>query len=95
MKEYWQDLSNWQKFSLVFKLICIVLGILFIVQNWQKTEVSLVFAKVELPVMVLMLISGILGYMLATFFSFKKLRAKDKELKNLRENKKDDKNLES
>lgn len=85
MKEYWQELSGWQKTVLVLKVIFIVLGILFVVQNWQKIEVSLVFAKIEVPVTVLMLISGILGYMLSSFFSFKKLRAKDKEIKGIKE----------
>lgn len=85
MKEYWQELSGWQKTVLVLKVIFIVLGILFVVQNWQKIEVSLVFAKVEVPVTLLMLISGILGYMLSSFFNFKKLRAKDKEIKGMKE----------
>jgi uncharacterized integral membrane protein len=85
MKEYWTDLTSGQKTKLVLKIILGLFALIFAVRNWQSTEVVLIFFKVNMPLTVLILASLAIGFALASLFDYRKLKAKDKAISELKE----------
>ena len=85
MKDYWNSISTGKKIRLIFILFLVLLGLIFAIRNWQSTEVILVFYKVELPLTLIITISGIIGYAISALFEFRKFMKKDKEIADLKE----------
>ncbi|MFA7273463.1 MAG: LapA family protein [Crocinitomicaceae bacterium] len=85
MKEYWTDLTSGQKTKLVLKIVLGLFALIFAVRNWQSTEVVLIFFKVNMPLTVLILACLAIGFALASLFDYRKFKAKDKEITDLKE----------
>jgi len=84
MKEYWNDLSSAQKIKLVLRIILGLLALIFAVQNWQMTEVVLVFYKIPLPLTIIIVLCVTVGFALASIFDYRKFKLKNKEIEDLK-----------
>ena len=89
MKEYWDSLSNGKKAKLILTFILLLLVVIFAFQNWVTGELRLVFITIEIPITLLILISIFIGYTIALTFNYKKVTAKEKEIKQLKSKLKD------
>lgn len=83
MKEYWQDLSTGKKVKLVMTILLVIIALTFVVRNWQPTEVIFVFFRMHIPLTLIILISGAIGFAMASLFDYKKFRAHKEEIKAL------------
>jgi len=84
MKEFWNELTLVQKVKYILSAIAFILVTIFAVLNWKPTEVHLLFTRVLISKTLLIVISIAGGIGISTLFSFRKLRKKDKEIKQLK-----------
>ena len=85
MIEYWKSLNELNKVKFIVSLILGIVGVIFATLNWTEQEVHLLFVKTKMPLSLLIIFSIIVGYALSFVFSFRKFRAKDKEIESLKE----------
>lgn len=85
MLEYWNNLSGTKKLYLVLKLLAVLLFLIFVVRNWQSTEVILVFFKFKMPLTLVMLLSACIGAFIISIWFFRKLNEKNNQIKKLEE----------
>lgn len=83
MKEYWQNLSTGRKVKLILTIVLSLCAIIFAARNWRETEVILVFFKVRMPLTLVIVISAVIGFAIASLFDYKKFKARDIEIKRL------------
>lgn len=84
MKEYWNDLNSGQKTKLILKITLGILALIFAIRNWQSTSVVLVFFKMNLPLTVIIVLCLAIGFALASIFDYRKFKAKNKEISELK-----------
>lgn len=85
MLEYWKDYTLLQKIKIISKIVVLLLVIVFCVQNWQTTELSLITWKVPISLTFLMFVCLIIGFVAASLFDQRKFREKNTEIKALKE----------
>jgi len=83
MKDYWQDLTTGQKIKLVVTILLIIISLIFVVRNWQPTEVFFVFFSMYIPLTLIILVSGGIGFAAASLFRLKKDKKFKDEIKIL------------
>lgn len=84
MKEHWNSLNGTQKAKLIFKIILIIFAIIFVIRNWQDVEVIPIFLKVQMPLTLVILFSMGVGFAVASLFDYRKFKAKNKEIEELK-----------
>ncbi len=84
MTEYWNTLSLLNKAKFVLSVILGIIGVVFATLNWKEQDVHLLFVQTKMPLTLLIIFSMIVGYAFSFIFSYKKFRAKDKEIELLR-----------
>ena len=84
MTEYWNSLSLLNKVKFVFSIILGIIGVVFATLNWKEQDVHLLFIQTKIPLTLLIIFSMIVGYAFSFIFSYKKFRAKDKEIEALK-----------
>jgi len=80
MTEYWNTLSILNKTKFVLSVILGIMGVVFATLNWKEQDVHLLFAQTKMPLTLLIIFSMVVGYAFSFIFSYKKFRAKDKEI---------------
>ncbi len=85
MKEYWNNLNATQKTKLVLKILVGLLALIFAIRNWQSVEVILVFFSMKIPLTLVILMCVGIGFALASVFDYRKFRAKNKEILELKQ----------
>lgn len=85
MKEYWSSLSFGRKVRLIITLLLVICVITFAARNWRSTEVIFVFFRLELPLTLIILLSGAVGFATASLFDYRKFKVRDAEIKRLNE----------
>lgn len=83
MKEYWQNLTAAKKTRLVLTIVLSLCAIIFAARNWRETEVILVFLKVRMPLTLVIVLSAVIGFAIASLFDYRKFKARDLEIKRL------------
>ena len=84
MTEYWNSLSLLNKVKFVFSIILGIMGVVFATLNWKEQDVHLLFIQTNMPLTLLIIFSMVVGYAFSFLFSYKKFRAKDKEIEALK-----------
>lgn len=84
MAEYWNGLSLLNKVKFVFSIILGIIGVVFATLNWKEQDVHLLFVQTKMPLTLLIIFSMIVGYAFSFVFSYKKFRAKDREIDELK-----------
>jgi uncharacterized integral membrane protein len=84
MTEYWNSLSLLNKVKFVFSIILGIMGVVFATLNWKEQDVHLLFIQTKMPLTLLIIFSMVVGYAFSFLFSYKKFRAKDKEIEALK-----------
>jgi uncharacterized integral membrane protein len=84
LRDYWESLSIGGKIKFVLKIILGVLAFLFALFNWQSTVLHLVFLKLELPLTILILLFGGIGFVLSSVFDYRRFKKKDEEIAALK-----------
>lgn len=85
MEEYWKSLSSLNKIKFSVSLLIGILAVVFATLNWETQEVHLLVKKVKMPLTLLIFFAIFAGYGLSFVFSYKKFRAKEKEIDKLKE----------
>ena len=83
MLDYWNHLSNKAKVLLVLKVFVGILFLLFVIKNWQSTEVNLVFFKIAWPLTIVIGLSAVFGALIASIWFSKKIAEKNKKIQGL------------
>ena len=83
MKEYWQDQPLSKKIRIIFIVLLVIIALIFVVRNWQPVEVIFVFFRMHIPLTLIILISGIIGFAIGSLFDYKKFKQRDIEIKRL------------
>ena len=84
MKEWWSELSRQQKVKYIVSAISGLLVLIFAIVNWKYTYVNLLVTTVRVPVTLLIILSLLGGFGLATLFDYRKFKKKDKEIVSLK-----------
>ncbi len=84
MTEYWNSLSLLNKVKFVFSIILGIMGVVFATLNWKEQDVHLLFIQTKMPLTLLIIFSMVVGYAFSFIFSYKKFRAKDQEIEELK-----------
>jgi putative membrane protein len=84
LKEYWESLSGMGKARFVGKIILMILAILFAVLNWQSVELHLVFARITIPLTLLIVLCVVVGLIISSIFDYRRFKKKDQEIKRLK-----------
>jgi uncharacterized integral membrane protein len=84
LKEYWEGLTLGQKIKFIAKIVLVLFAILFAVFNWQTVELHLIFAKVSMPLTVLIVLCFAIGLILSSIFDYRRFKKKDKEIQELK-----------
>lgn len=84
MVEYWHSLSTINKIKFVLSILLGIIGVVFATLNWTEQEVHLLVTKTKMPLTLLIIFSVIVGYALSFVFSYRKFRAKDREIEVLK-----------
>ena len=84
MTEYWSSLSLLNKVKFVFSIILGIIGVVFATLNWKEQDVHLLFIQTKMPLTLLIIFSMVVGYAFSFVFSYKKFRAKDQEIEELK-----------
>ncbi|MEY3237212.1 MAG: hypothetical protein RI883_1313 [Bacteroidota bacterium] len=84
MTEYWNSLSFINKAKFVLSIILGILGVVFATLNWKEQDVHLLFVQTKMPLTLLIIFSMVVGYAFSFIFSYKKFRAKDLEIDELK-----------
>lgn len=87
MKEYWNNLSTAKKIRLIVTALLVICALTFALQNWTETEVRLVFFRISMPLTLVILFSGIIGFAFASIFDYRKFKKRDAEIKKLNDEK--------
>lgn len=85
MREYWHLLTPWQKFKFVCTLLLFIYVILFAIFNWESQTINFIFFPVKLPLTLIILICLTVGYLSSMLFDYKKYKAKEIEIKQLKD----------
>ena len=78
----------------IISIILIIIIAIFAVANTASVAVNLLFAKFQLPLILLILVCFLIGALIIYLLSFSNHLKQDKELKELRANKVDPKQLQ-
>ncbi len=84
MKEYWNDLTNGQKTKLILKIVLVILALIFAIRNWQSVNVHFVFFSSQIPITLIIVLSGAIGFGMASIFDYRKFKVKNKEITELK-----------
>lgn len=84
MTEYWNSLSLLNKVKFVLSIILGIMGVVFATLNWKVQDVHLLFVQTKMPLTLLIIFSMVVGYAFSFIFSYKKFRAKDQEIVELK-----------
>lgn len=85
MKEYWSNLTTGKKAKLIGIVLLVIIALIFVVRNWQPTEVIFVFFRMHIPLTLIIVISGAIGFAFASLFDYRKFKVRDNEIKKLSE----------
>ena len=85
MKEYWNNLSTGKKIRLIITMVLVICAIIFAARNWRDTEVIMVFFRMKMPLTLIIVLSGAIGFATASLFDYRKFRKRDAEIKRLNE----------
>ncbi|MFT5582151.1 MAG: putative integral membrane protein [Psychromonas sp.] len=83
MKDYWDELTNWQKTKLILKVILYLLVGIFCIRNWHSTDLNLVIVTFKIPLTVIIVASLGLGYLLAKTLTQGRIAKMKKQIKEL------------
>lgn len=83
MKEYWQNLPLSKKIRIIFIVLVSIIALIFVIRNWQPVEIIFVFFKLQVPLTLIILISGLIGFAIGSLFDYKKFKQRDNEIKRL------------
>ncbi len=84
MKEYWKNISTGRKIRLIAGVVLGVLLLIFAIQNRKAVVFSLVFTRFEISLTLLIILSMVVGYLIASLFDYRKFKRKDKQIEELR-----------
>lgn len=84
MKEYWNDLTKGQKTKLILKIVLGLLALTFAIRNWQSVQVIVVFFSMKIPLTLVIVLSGIIGFAMASLFDYRKFKKKNTEIAELK-----------
>jgi uncharacterized integral membrane protein len=84
LREYWDNLTVGGKIKFVLKVILGILAFLFALFNWQNTELHLVFIRLQMPLTILILAFGGIGFVLSSIFDYRRFKKKDEEIAALK-----------
>ena len=80
MANYWENLSFWKKSKFILTIILSVFVIIFAVINWKTTPVDFVFIDVQVSLTLLIIITLLVGYLIASLFESKHYNGKVREI---------------
>jgi lipopolysaccharide assembly protein A len=81
--EYWNNLTKREKVFLILKVLLGLWFLIFIIKNWQETEVNFLFFKVQLPLTILIFLSSVVGALISSIWFYRKLQRKNQETQKL------------
>ncbi len=84
MKEYWKNISTARKIRIILGITLGIIFIIFAVQNRDTVFFSMVFWKFHISLTLLILLSMVVGYLIASLFDYKKFKEKDKQIAELK-----------
>lgn len=85
MKEYWQNLSDFEKVKFIVLGIVSLLILIFAVQNWQSTHIFVLTGDFFIPTTLLIVFSMFGGYAFSRVLSIRKSRKYKAEIRVLQE----------
>jgi len=84
MKDYWNNLTLSRKIRLIITVVLGLCAIIFAARNWRETEVILVFFKIRMPLTLVILLSAVAGFAVASLFDYRKFKMRDTEIVKLK-----------
>lgn len=83
MKENWQNLPLSKKIRIIFIVLVSIIALIFVIRNWQPVEIIFVFFRLHVPLTLIIIISGLIGFAIGSLFDYKKFKQRDNEIKRL------------